>query len=87
VKTTVEIADGLLADAKTFAKEHDLTLRELLECGLRKELRDRKKPATAVKWRHEPYGDANASTWVKEPFDENDWRPIREASYERDEGE
>jgi hypothetical protein len=41
VKTTVEIADSLFEEAKTLAKERGITLRELIEDGLRQSLRQR----------------------------------------------
>ena len=86
MKTTVEIADGLLEEAKRLARERDLTLRELIECGLRKELRERRRPAKRVAVLHEPYGDPQG-TWPLAPYSDDDWGSIREASYERDDGE
>ncbi len=35
VKTTVEIPDALLKRAKRYAAEHDITLREVIEQGVR----------------------------------------------------
>jgi hypothetical protein len=35
VKTTVEISDSLLRDAKRYAAGRELTLRQVLEAGLR----------------------------------------------------
>ncbi len=45
MKTTVELSDQLAAEAKRFAHEHGVTLRELIERGLRRELRRRARPA------------------------------------------
>jgi hypothetical protein len=87
MKTTVEIADGLLAEAKKLAKARDVTLRELIECGLRKELRDREEPREKFVWEDLSFGDPNAKTWLLPPFSEDDWGAIREASYEREPGE
>lgn len=39
MKTTIELPDELSRDAKRFAREHGVTLRELIERGLRRELR------------------------------------------------
>lgn len=36
MKTTIEIADGLFAEAKQYAHAHDLSFREVVESGLRK---------------------------------------------------
>jgi|KBSSwiStaDraftv2_1062776.scaffolds.fasta_scaffold207471_4 hypothetical protein len=84
MKATVEIADGLFAEAKKLAKERDVTLRELIECGLRKELRDRQRPPTKRRWRDLSFGDPNATSWLRPPFTEDDWGAIRAASYVRD---
>ena len=35
MKTTVEISDSLLREAKRYAAAHDLTFRQVLETGLR----------------------------------------------------
>jgi len=43
MKTTVEISDQLLEDAKRVAARDKSTLRELIEDGLRRVLSDRKK--------------------------------------------
>lgn len=49
MKTTVELSDQLATDAKRFAREHGVTLRELIERGLRHELRRRSRP-TEFTW-------------------------------------
>jgi len=43
VKTTVEITDALLDEAKRVASRESSTLRELIEEGLRRSLDERKK--------------------------------------------
>jgi len=43
MKTTVEIADSLLEEAKVIASHEDTTLRKLIEDGLRRELAERKQ--------------------------------------------
>jgi hypothetical protein len=45
MKTTVEISDALLKDAKRLAARDRTTLRTLIESGLRHELAARKQPA------------------------------------------
>lgn len=87
MKTTVEITDGLLEEAKRVARERDITLRELIECGLRKELRDRAEPKNPYVWEDLSYGDPTSKTWLKLPLNEDDWGPIREAAYEREPAE
>ena len=55
VKTTVELSDDLLKRAKRLAVERGTTLRELMEAGLRRELRERERPPAA--FAIEPWGD------------------------------
>ena len=43
MKTTVEIADSLLDEAKVVASNEETTLRKLIEDGLRRELAERKR--------------------------------------------
>lgn len=50
MKTTVEIADPLLEEAKRVADKAGCTLRDLIELGLRQEL-DRRKRAKPFKLR------------------------------------
>jgi hypothetical protein len=51
MKTTVEIADPLLREAKQVADKAGVTLRDLLELGLRRELDARKKQTKPFKLR------------------------------------
>lgn len=41
MKTTIDIADGLLTEAKAHARDEGVTLRALIEEGLRRVLEDR----------------------------------------------
>ena len=45
MKTTIEIADGLLNEARKVADREKITLRMLVESGLRNELRARRSRA------------------------------------------
>lgn len=74
VKTTIDIADGLLGEARARAKADGTTVRALVERGLREVLAERppEKP-----WRFEPV------TFELEPeVDLRDWSKVREAIYE-----
>lgn len=44
VKTTVEISDALLQEARRVAAREQITLRELVEQGLRRSLDERSQP-------------------------------------------
>jgi hypothetical protein len=84
MKATVEIADALFAEAKEMAKERNISLRELVECGLRKELSERRRSEERRGLRdelvftpHEP--------GLRPPFTWSDWAAIKEAARERGE--
>lgn len=51
MKTTVELPDELARRAREFARQRGLTLRELIERGLRRQLRE--EPGSPP-WRWEP---------------------------------
>lgn len=51
MKTTVELTDQLAAEARRIARARGLTLRELIERGLRAELRRLEEPSS---YRWEP---------------------------------
>lgn len=77
MKTTVDIADPLLNRAKKLAAQEGITLREVIERGLRKVLAD-SRSNTRFTLRDASVGgkglhpDARAATWEQ----------IREMSYE-----
>jgi len=49
MKTTVEISDDLLIEAKKHAAEHRTTIRALIERGLRRELGGGQAPSVKAK--------------------------------------
>jgi hypothetical protein len=78
MKTTVEIAEELLRQAKEVAHRESTTLRSLLEEGLRWVLGQRRQ-------RRKPYRmpDASVSGKGLQPgIDEGNWSSIRDRIYE-----
>jgi hypothetical protein len=76
VKTTVDIADGLLAQAKERARDERTTLRQLIERGLRSVLAETPQVRTPFKFptaRLEPLPGVD-------PYD--DWDAIRDEIYD-----
>ena len=76
MKTTVEIADALLEEAKRVASRESTTLRELMEEGLRRALDDRRR-RKGFRLRRASFRGKGLQTGVSE-----DWERIREAAYE-----
>jgi hypothetical protein len=52
MKTTVEIADSLFAEAKAYTEAHGLSFRELLEEGLRSTLQRNRQGAKPFRLRN-----------------------------------
>ena len=73
MKTTVEIPDPLLREAKRYAAARDLTLREVLETSLRKLLTEEKTRPFRLK-RCAFQGDG-----LVQPYS---WPEIRRIAYE-----
>ena len=76
VKTTIEISDALLDEAKRVASRESSTLRELMEEGLRRSLDERK--------RRKSFRLRRASFRGKglQPGVSAEWSRLREAIYE-----
>lgn len=77
MKTTVDIADALLLRAKQVAAEERLTLRELVEEGLRLVLRQRER-RSEFRLRDASFGGEGLQPGVSE----GDWERLRELVYE-----
>lgn len=76
MKTTVEIADDVLRRAKRVAASEGVTLRDLIESGLRRELVDREQRDFVL---------VDASFQGRGPqtgIGEGDWARLREMIYE-----
>ena len=77
MKTTVEIADVLLREAKRIAAKERTTVRALLEEGLRRALEEHgKKPRFRL--RDASYGQGGLQADVKE----GSWERLRDLIYE-----
>jgi hypothetical protein len=77
MKTTVEIADPLLNDARKLAAREGVTLRTLVERGLSRVVRESKKPA-AFKLRSAAFKGRG----LQEEFRDAVWEEVSEAAYE-----
>lgn len=73
MKTTVEIADPLFRLAKQHCSEHSISMRELIEIGLRTALEPQKENTP---FRLKPFGFRGEGQIVQ------DWETIREMAYE-----
>ncbi len=76
VKTTIDIADGLLVEAKDRARQEGTTLRDLVERGLQEVLRD--APARAGYC----YQPVTCELVPAPAVDFSDWRQIKTLMHE-----
>jgi len=77
MKTTIEISDGLLAEAKAVAAREGTTLRSLVELGLRRVL-DERTDAAPFELRQVTFGGGGLTP----EFRDSGWDRIRDAIYE-----
>jgi hypothetical protein len=78
MKTTLEISDPLLRDARKAAAQEGTTLRALVEQGLRKVLAERSQ-------RHRPFRLRKASVkgqGLQPEFADGEWERVRDAIYQ-----
>ena len=77
MKTTVDISDALLDDARKVADRRGVTLRALIEEGLRHVVKsDARRPRFTLR-------DASfAGEGLSREFADGDWQRIRDAIYE-----
>jgi hypothetical protein len=78
MKTTVELPDALLDEAKKIARREGTSLRDLLEAGLRAVLKERRQPTPTFELRAASFEGRG----LQRPFRDDRWDEIREASYE-----
>jgi hypothetical protein len=77
MKTTVEITDGLLEEARKAARRERTSVRALIEEGLRKVLATRKRP-DGFKLRKATFKGRG----LQPPLTETSWQRIRDMAYE-----
>lgn len=77
MKTTVDIADTLLADARKIAAREQTTLRTLIEDGLRRVIEERKARGT-FRLRRASFRGRGLQPHIRE----GSWEHIRDLAYE-----
>jgi Arc/MetJ family transcription regulator len=78
MKTTIEIADALLAEARKVADQEGTTLRALVEAGLRETLKSRGEGSPPFRLRLVTFAGDGLQPGVAEGA----WERIRELAYE-----
>jgi hypothetical protein len=77
MKTTIEIADTLLTEARQVASRDQTTLQSLVEEGLRQIVRERKQ-TSRFRLRQASFGGKGLQPGIRE----GDWDTIRPMAYE-----
>ena len=77
MKTTVDIVDALLSDARRLAAEHGTTVRALIEEGLRHVVADRME-RSGFELRRATFGGRG----VRPEIREGSWERVRELIYD-----
>ena len=78
MKTTIEIADALLEEAKELARAEGTTLRALVEEGLRAVTTQRQDSKGRRELKDLRY---NGKGWLRPEFREGGWEAIRDEIY------
>lgn len=78
MKTTVEISDPLLDEARALAAKEGTTLRELMEAGLRHMLAERKRRRKKFTLRDASF----TGNGLQPAFQDAGWDRFRDAVYE-----
>lgn len=78
MKTTVDVPDPLLDEARRVADREGTTLKALVEAGLRRVLAERRGKATPFRLRDARFGGEGLQPGVAG----RDWETIRAAIYE-----
>ena len=78
MKTTIDVADALLREAREVAARDQTTLKELVQEGLRRVLDERRPRPNAFRLREIAPGNGG----FQPEFADGDWQRIRDATYE-----
>lgn len=78
MKTTIEIADPLLNEVRKIAEREGLTLKAMVEQGLRKVIAERGRPAQAFRLRKASFRGQGLQPGVAA----GGWERIRDLAYE-----
>ena len=76
MKTTIDLSDELARKAKAFAARRKITLRALIEQGIRQILREDRGPG-----QFELRDASVGGNGVQKEYEGADWAKIREAAY------
>ena len=77
MKTTIEISDALLIQAKRAASDDEITLRELIESALREALKTREQSGN-FRLRDASFG----ASGMQSELTDLSWEQLRELAYE-----
>ena len=78
MRTSIDLADGLLGRARRLARQRGITLRALVEEGLRRVLSEQRDTPPAFRLEDVTFGKGG----LTEEFSESDWEKLRELTYE-----
>ena len=78
MKTTIDIADQLLTEAKQWAVSEGTTVRALVEAGLRKVLSERQRPTKAFQLRKSTFKGAG----LQPELQGAGWERLRDMAYD-----
>ena len=78
MKTTIEVGDALLAEAKAVAAREETTLRELVEAGLRRVLAERRQRQAPFRLRRVTVKGRG----LRPEWRDADWTLLRDAVYD-----
>lgn len=79
MRTSVELPDPLFREAKRYGAEHGVTLKELIERGLRTVLDQQREPKRGARLKLRTYGSQGYVPGIEE----GSWEQIRDIIFDR----